>query len=147
MAAVPRAAAHPGARTVGPSVGIPAALFGALVLIAVTATGLLQVLQTTRTTNIGYELRALEAERATLAAEVRLLEADIATMSRIDEVRRRAIESLGMVEPEQTLYIAVIEPAPAVIPLPERYVSLKEQPAPDAGTWWEQLLSRLPGFN
>ncbi|MEE8337981.1 MAG: hypothetical protein V3R95_07960 [Dehalococcoidia bacterium] len=149
MAAVPQAAARTRAPAIGPSIGtrLPLAMAGALLLIAVTAAGLLQVLQTSRTATIGYDLRTLDGERATLAAEVRLLEADVARMSRIDEVRRQAIERLGMVEPEQTLRIAVAEPAPRVIPLPERYVSLEEQAAPVSAAWWERLLSRLPGFN
>lgn len=147
MAAVPQAATR--APAIGPSIGtrLPLAMAAALVLIAVTAVGLLQVLQTSRTATIGYDLRTLERERATLAAEVRLLEADVARMSRINEVRRQAIERLGMVEPEQTLRIAVTEPAPRVIPLPERYVSLEEQTAPVSAAWWERLLSRLPGFD
>ncbi len=145
MAAVARAAGRATAPTLGTR--IPLLFLGAVVLIAVTATGLLQVLQTSRTATIGYDLRQLESERATLAAEVRLLESEIAQISLIDDLRRQAIERLGMVEPERTLQIAVTEPAPRLIPMPERYVSWQSPPAPAPAAWWEQLLSRLPGFN
>ncbi len=145
MAAVARAAGRPAVPGFGAR--IPLLFLAALVLIAVTATGLLQVLQTSRTATIGYEMRQLEAERATLAAEVRLLEAEVAEISLIDGIRQIAVERLGMVEPEQTLRIAVTTPAPRRIPMPERYVSWDPPPPPVAAAWWEQLLNRLPGLN
>jgi cell division protein FtsL len=145
MAAVPRAAARPAVPAFGAR--IPLVFFATLVLVAVTATGLLQVLQTSHTATIGYDMRQLENERATLGAEVRLLEAEIAQISVIDQIRQRAVERLGMVEPEQTLTIAVTTPAPRRIPVPKRYISW-DAPSPLASAaWWEQLLNRLPGFN
>lgn len=143
------AAARAAGRTSVPSLGarIPLLFLAALVLTAVTATGLLQVLQTSHTATIGYEMRLLESERTTLAAEVRLLEAEIAQISLIDGIREQAIERLGMVEPERTLRIAVTTPAPRRIPMPERYVSWESQSAPAPAAWWEQLLNRLSGFN
>ena len=121
-------------------------LLGGVMLGAVAAVGLLQVSQTSRVTTIGYELRALEIERSALAARVRLLEAEIAGIARIDQVRHEAVTRLGMTEPEQTLRIAVAVPAPRVIPMPERYVVVEPAPERGAGAWWEQFLRRLPGF-
>ncbi len=145
MATAPRTAVRPAVP--GLATRIPLIFLALLVLTAVTATGLLQVLQTSRTATIGYEMRQLENERATLAAEVRLLEAEIAQISVIDQIRQQAVERLGMVEPEQTLQIAVTMPAPTRIPMPERFVSW-DPPSPlTPAAWWEQLLNRLPGFN
>ena len=145
MAVVPRVAPAP----VLPSFGrrLPLMLLAGIILAGVTATGILQVMQTSRTATIGYDLRSLERERGTLGAEIRLLEAEIAQTSRIDEVRAAAIERLGMVEPRETMRIAVTEPAPRLIPLPERFVSVEAPPAPLPLTWWERLISRLPGVN
>ncbi|HJM88876.1 MAG TPA: hypothetical protein QF624_04515 [Dehalococcoidia bacterium] len=145
MAVVPRTAPAP----VLPSFGrrIPLMLLAAIILTAVTAMGIGQVMQTSRTATIGYDLRSLERERGQLAAEIRLLEAGIAQTSRIDEVRAAAVERLGMIEPEETMRIAVTKPAPRLIPLPERFVSVEAPPEPLPLTWWERLISRLPGVN
>lgn len=126
---------------------VPLLLIGGLILIAVAAVGLLQVMQTSRTATIGYDLRALERERLTLGAEVRLLETDIAQMSRIEQIREQASARLGMVPPERTLQLAVGVPAPQVIALPERYVAATAEIEPAPVPWWERLLSRLPGFD
>ncbi|HJM75132.1 MAG TPA: hypothetical protein QGI71_04600 [Dehalococcoidia bacterium] len=145
MAIVPRTAARPAVPTL--SARIPLIFLAMFVLTVVTLTGLLQVLQSSRTSTIGYEMRQLEIERATLSAEVHLLEGEIAQISVIDQIRQQAVERLGMVEPEQTLQIAVTTPAPTRIPMPERFISW-DAPSPLApAAWWEQLLNRLPGFN
>lgn len=126
---------------------LPGTLIAGVALLIVAAVGLLQVLQTSRAATAGYELRALEDQRQALSAEVRLLESQIAQQVRVEQVRKTAVERLGMVPPEQTLHITVDQPAPASIPLPERYV-VDPQPleAPSLSIW-EQLLRRLPGFN
>ena len=126
---------------------LPLLLLGGVMLVAVGATGLLQVLQTSRLTTIGYELRALERERAALSARVRLLEAEIAQIARIDQVRDRAVEQLGMALPEETLRIAVAVPTPRVIPMPERYVTAERVVEAPSRSWWERLMRGLPGFD
>jgi cell division protein FtsL len=126
---------------------LPGTLIAGLALLVLAAVGLLQVLQTSRAATAGYELRALEDQRQALSAEVRLLEAEVAQQVRVEQIRKTAIERLGMVPPQQTLHITVDRPAPASMPLPERYV-VDPQPlkAPSLSIW-EQLLRRLPGFN
>ncbi len=149
MAAASRAAERAALRQIAQPVFVqrlPLLLLGGIMLAAVAAVGVLQVSQTSRVTTIGYELRALENERAALAARVRLLEAEIAGIARIDQVRDEAVERLGMAEPQQTLRIAVGVPAPRVIPMPERYVIAEAAPEPRGDGWWEQLLHRIPGF-
>jgi len=152
MATLPQIGPRRSGRTVpAPRIARPGHLPGTLIagvaLLALAAVGLLQVLQTSRAATAGYELRALENERATLSAEVRLLESNIAQQVRVDQVRKAAVERLGMVPPEQTLHIAVDAPAPASMPLPERYV-VEPQPleAPSLSIW-EKFLRTLPGFN
>ncbi len=146
MAAIARAPEAAAGRGAVRAPRVPALLLGGLALAALATVGLLQVLQTTRAAGFGYELRAFERERATLSAEVRLLEAEIAQISRLDYVRDQATGRLGMVPAERTLRIAVSAPAPRVIPLPERYVSNEPAPVPVERTWWDRLLRGLPGF-
>lgn len=113
-------------------------------LLALAAIGPLQVLQTSETAATGYEIRDLERERARLAAEVRLLEADVAGMARVQEVERQATERLGMVRPEETMRLSVGVPAPESPPLPERYI-VRTEPTPTVAheSWWEQLLGAM----
>ncbi|MBM4415708.1 MAG: hypothetical protein FJ035_05575 [Chloroflexi bacterium] len=136
-AALPRVAAR----------HVPWTLLAALALLAAVSLGLLQVLQSSRTASAGYALRELERERDALAAEVRLLEADVAAQARTDQVRRIAIERLGMVQPARTVRVTVPERAPAGIAMPGRYV-VRPEPTPALEVaWWEALLRRLPGFD
>ena len=117
-------------------------------LAAVAALGLFQVMQTSRQATLGYELRALELERAQLAAEVRLLEASVAQQARLEQVHELAVTRLGMVRPDEddSVRVRVDVPAPTLIPMPERYVRPAPVLQPLEREWWEQLLSLLPAF-
>jgi hypothetical protein len=116
-----------------------------VLLAAVGGVGLLQVFQTSRAASMGYELTALERERAQLSAEVRLLEAEIAQAIHVDHIRQEATTRLGMVRPQQTIQVAVSAPAPRVVPLPERYIApVEAPPAPKQHAWWENLLLGAP---
>jgi hypothetical protein len=122
-------------------------LLAGVVLLTVAGFGLLQVLQTSQVASTGYELRTLQATRAQLEAENRLLEARIAERSQLDLLRSAAVNDLGMVDPEGSLSISVPVAAPDAVPLPRRYVD--EQPPLEASepSLWERIVDRLPGFD
>jgi len=116
-------------------------------LLGVALLGLLQVLQTSQVATVGFQLRTLQAERSTLEAEIRLLEANVAERSQLELLHDEATGRLGMVEPEQTVRVTIDAPAPRAMPLPRRYI----EPAPvmevESDPWWEPLLERIPGFD
>ena len=118
-----------------------------LILLTVAFFGLMQVLQTSQGATTGFEMRTLQTERATLEAEIRLLEASIAEQSQLERVLDEATTRLGMVEPETTLRVSVDERSPAVVPLPRRYVEPVEATEVEEAAWWEPLIERLPGFD
>jgi len=122
-------------------------LVAGIALLILAGVGLLQVLQTSRAATAGYELRSLENERQTLSANVRLLEAEIAQQTRVEQVRRVAVERLGMVPPQRTVHIAVGVTAPSAAPLPERYIVQPQRIETPPLSVWERFLRRLPGFN
>lgn len=126
---------------------VPRLLLLALALAVLGVVGLLQVLQTSHAATAGYGLRALEQERSQLAAEIRLIEAEIAGVARLELVHAAAIERLGMVAPAQTMRVAVGVDAPSVIPLPERYVPRVEGFAPIGPAVWERALRLVPGID
>lgn len=127
--------------------GAPRLLIVSVALLAVASLGLLQVLQTSRVANIGYELRSLESERATLVKDVRQLEAAVANRSRIDLIESEAVGRLGMARPEQVVRIALGVPAPTSVPLPARYLPAEEPVETLPVQWWERLLRVLPGID
>ena len=115
-------------------------------IVSIAAIGSLQVQQSSRMTASGYELRQLQQQRAELAVEVRLLEAEIAQMSNLETVHAAATGRLGMVRPDDTVRISVGVPAPDVAPMPERYVrAAPETPAPPE-PWWSGMLWSVPGL-
>lgn len=118
-----------------------------LILLTVAFFGLMQVLQTSQVATTGFEIRTLQTERTRLEAEIRLLEASIAEQSELERVRDEAMTRLGMVEPETKVRVSVDERAPAVVPLPRRYVEPVTVVDVDEPAWWEPLLERLPGFD
>ena len=85
----------------------------ALAMLALASAGIFQVLQTSRVAEVGYQLRALENERESLDAEIRILEARIAQSSNLEHLREQAEGRLGMVLPQDELSITVGTPAPA----------------------------------
>ena len=127
--------------------GVSLFLAVALLLGLAAGVGSLQVLQSTRTAEAGYELRSLQAERAELGARLRLLEAEIAHLADLDAVYTDATTRLGMVPAERTLNVAVGVPAPLVIPMPERYVQQIAPLPTETEPWWEQLLGIVTGLN
>ncbi len=120
-------------------------MVAAIALMTVAGVGIFQVLQTSNVANTGYEVRRLEGERAHLDAEIRLLEAQLASSANLEHLRRTASERLGMAPATERLRISVDTPAPSVVPLPRRYVpTVESHPVPE-GSWWDSIISAAPG--
>jgi hypothetical protein len=146
MATLPRIAQRAPVRL--PSTGhIPRTLLAGLALLFAATVGLLQVLQTSEAATAGYQLRALERERADLSAQVRSLEAQIAQTANEGHMRELAMARLGMVPAANKVTVKVDAEAPALPALPERYVVRPQSTPLPRMAWWEQILRFLPGFN
>lgn len=121
-------------------------MLAGLALLTVAGVGIFQVLQTSNVASTGYEVRRLEGERTTLDAEIRLLEAQLASSANLEYLRKTASERLGMTPATTRLRISVDTPAPEVVPLPRRYVPvIEEQPAPER-SWWDTFIDAIPGL-
>jgi cell division protein FtsL len=118
-----------------------------LALLLVAALGVFQVLQTSRVASVGYTLRNLEVERQIVEADIRMLEAQIASSSNLDHLRRTAETRLGMLPADETVRVRVGVPAPSTVPLPRRYVRLPEREPIPARVWWEHVLEAIPGLH
>lgn len=119
----------------------------ALALLTVASAGIFQVLQSSRVAEVGYALGDLEQERESLDAQIRLLEARLAQSSNLKHLHYEAVDRLGMVPAQDTLRITVTVPAPEVVPLPRRYITVPEQEAAPEPAWWEELIGSIPGFD
>ncbi|MBM4410274.1 MAG: hypothetical protein FJ037_02940 [Chloroflexi bacterium] len=120
-------------------------MLAGLALLTVAGVGIFQVLQTSNVASTGYEVRRLEGERTDLDAEIRLLEAQLASSANLEYLRKTASERLGMTPAANRLRISVDTPAPDVVPLPRRYVPVvEEQPAPER-SWWDTFVDAIPG--
>jgi hypothetical protein len=120
---------------------ILALAFGAMVLL-----GLLQVIGTSDATSTGYSIRRLEQERLDWSARVHRLEAEVASLTSLERVKREARGRLGMVPAEGVLYLEVDVPPPRQQPVPRRFLP-SEPGAGEAGTpWWQAMLKLLPFY-
>jgi len=122
-------------------------LVGAGVLLLAAA--LLQVNQFSTLTSTGYQIDALNEERAAKQAQNRELEAEVARLSSLARVDWEARVRLGMVPASRTLYINVNQPVPGQETLPTRFWPV----APPAAAaeapgepWWKRLFKLLPSF-
>jgi hypothetical protein len=116
-------------------------VLGAIVVVGLSA--LLPVLQNSRTTTRGFRNQELEARQTELDGEIRQLEADVANLTSLDRIDRRA-QAIGLRPGADPFYVEVHEagPAPAKIPA-ELLPALphdNEKPQP----LWRSLLSRVP---
>jgi hypothetical protein len=99
--------------------------------------------QNSSATSRGFEVQQLHAEQALLEGAVSVLESDIAELTSLDRVQRRASE-LGLQPATSTIYISVDEAGPEPAKIPAEYLS---DPAPTTGgteSWWQSLLEWLP---
>jgi hypothetical protein len=105
--------------------------------------GTLPVLQNSASTAAGFDIRDLEAEQAQLRTEISLLEGDVARLTTLERIERRAAQlGLGPAT-EPPIYVHVDEAGPEPAQLPFEYLpgNELEEPAPRPG--WQSFISRL----
>ena len=83
---------------------------GAFAVFGVGA--MLPVLQNSTATSRGFEVQQLEAQQAKLNGEIRQLESEVAALTSLDRIQRRAGD-IGLVPGSDPIYIQVAEPGPA----------------------------------
>jgi hypothetical protein len=112
-------------------------------LIILGLGGTLPVLQNSATTARGFDIRALEAEQAQLRTDISLLEADVARLTTVDRIERRALQlGLGPAG-EPPIFVRIDEPGPAPAQIPSEYLpgSALKEPGPRPA--WQRFLAKL----
>ena len=96
-------------------------------VLIVAASAMAAVFQNSSMTSQGFNLEELRAEADALRAELRLLEADVARLTSIERVARRARE-LDLFPGVNAIYVTVAEAGPAPPNIPAEYLPTPMEP-------------------
>jgi cell division protein FtsL len=141
-----RAHAHPAApareraapRSEGRQPGLPSLVIICVMVIGLA--GLLPLLVSSKVVHTSEDIRQLEGARDDWEARTQELEAEIATLGSLDRIEKEARQRLGMVPPEETIYITVDQPAPEKQIVPQRFLPPKKEQSQQEDSWWESIL-------
>jgi len=112
------------------------------VLAAIVVAGLaamLPVLQNSTATSRGFQVQRLDAEQTRINGELRLLEADVAQLTSLPRIQRRAAE-IGLGPGETPIYVTITEPGPAPAKIPSEYLPGPAPKTDEPESWWQSLL-------
>jgi cell division protein FtsL len=118
--------------------GLPSLVITCVVVIGLA--GLLPLLLSSRVVHNSEDIRQLEGVRNDWDARIQELEAEIATLGSLDRIEKEARQHLGMVPPDETVYITVDQPAPEKQIVPLRFLPPKKDQSHQDSSWWESIL-------
>lgn len=104
---------------------------------------LLPVLQNSLATSRGFDIQASERQEAQLIGEISLLEGEVASLTSITRIDRRAQE-IGLRPVPDPIYVTVNEPGPAPAKLPSEYLPKSGAKPVPSSPWWKPLVGWLP---
>jgi cell division protein FtsL len=141
-----RAHAHPAAtareraapRSEGRQPGVPSLVITCVVVIGLA--GLLPLLLSSKVIHTSEDIRQLESVRNDWQARNQELQAEIAVLGSLDRIEKEARGRLGMVPPDDTVYVTVDQPAPEKQIVPLRFLLPKKEQPPQDESWWESIL-------
>ncbi len=114
---------------------------GAIILAVFSAT--LPVIQNSETTSRGFEVQSLQAEQASLRGDIGLLESDVARLTSLTRIQRRATQ-IGLIPAADPVYVNVDEPGPAPAKIPAEYLPAPAPRAQGSTPWWRSITEWLP---
>ncbi len=113
----------------------------AIVVVGVSAT--LPVLQNSTATDDGFAIQRARAEQVRLNGEIRQLESDVARLTSLARIQRRALD-LGLSPASSPYFVTVDEPGPAPAKLPAEYLPRTASETGSPEPWWQSLIEWLP---
>jgi len=78
----------------------------------------------------------MESVRNDWQARIQELQAEIAVLGSLDRIEKEAQQRLGMVPPEDTVYVTIDQPPPEKQVMPLRFLLPKEDQSPQDSFWW-----------
>jgi hypothetical protein len=116
-------------------------ILGSIVVLAVGAA--LPVLQNSGVTARGFDVQRIEARQAQLSSEIRLTEKDVAALTSLDRIERRA-RDLGLGPGDEPYFVSIDEAGPAPAKIPAEYLPGPAPKTGEADPWWRSLFSWMP---
>lgn len=116
------------------------------VVVAVLLAGLsamLPVIQNSAATSRGFDIQASQARQAKLSGDVTLLESDVARLTSLSRIERRASE-IGLSPAPNPFYVTVTEPGPQPAKIPAELLPPRDAPRDAPAPWWRSLFGWLP---
>jgi hypothetical protein len=113
----------------------------AVLLAAFSA--MLPVIQNSAATSRGFDIQASQARQAKLSGDVTLLESDVARLTSLSRIERRANE-IGLSPAPNPFYVTVNEAGPEPAKIPAELLPPRDAPRDAPAPWWRSLLSWLP---
>ena len=103
---------------------------------------MLPVLQNSSATSRGFDIQDSQATQARLNGEISLLESDVARLTSLSRIDRRAKE-IGLGPADHPIYITIDEAGPQPAKIPSEYLppATPKREAPDS--WWRSLIDWL----
>ena len=124
--------------------GINRWLVGAVFLAGVMA--LLPVMQNSWVTSQGFDLQAIEQQKAATRGQMSLIETDVARLTSLSRIERRATE-MGLVPAFDPIYVSVDVAGPAPAKIPAEYLPGPAVQTSETAPWWRSLLQWLAPLN
>jgi hypothetical protein len=118
-------------------------LWLALAVAAAGISALLPVLQNSMATSRGFDIQATQRQEARLNGQISLLEGEVASLTSITRIERRAQE-IGLLPVTDPIYVHVNEPGPAPAKLPSEYLPKDDAHPASPSPWWKSLVNWLP---
>jgi hypothetical protein len=115
-------------------------VLGGVLIVGVSA--MLPVLQSSLATSEGFKTQGSEAQEQQLRGQISELEANVAELTSLDRIQRRATE-LGLGPASNPIYVRVDEPGPAPAKIPAQYLPTGTPPAAQPESWWESLIDSV----
>ena len=104
---------------------------------------MLPVIQNSAATSRGFDIQASQGRQAKLNGDVRLLESDVARLTSLNRIERRASE-IGLSPAPNPFYVTVTEPDPQPAKIPAELLPPRDAPRDAPAPWWRSLFSWLP---
>ena len=119
-------------------------VIGAVAMVGLSA--MLPVFQHSAATSEGFDVQRTAAKKAELNGEIRTLQQDVAQLSSLSRIERRAAE-IGLGPGPKPIYISVDQAGPAPAKIPAEYLPVPVPHTDGPEPWWRSLLRglRLPG--
>jgi hypothetical protein len=131
----------------GRDVAIPLPRINGWILASVIVLGIgavLPVAQNSVATSRGFDSQSLDARQARIRGDLRNLESEVARLTSLDRIERRATD-IGMIPSgDDVRYIEVTEPGPAPAKIPAEYLPRVEPVTDDPAPWWQSLHTWVP---